>query len=313
MQSSSSPLMIHNCTNEDLVCRYMKQGQMGQSEIRIGPRGQKMVQDAYMGMRIYASTAYDPSSAMPFHLNQIVDEIHFTESGGGYGKGAPVGPPAAAHDQAFEDSKARVRKINAERAHQAAEVEAEKPLVNDSDDIHGTSLSRAHSSDLTQQGGGGGGLSGENVGGEGGGDDRVWVPGMGWMHTADIPPHVLKQLAARHSMERNRQLQSQTSEAPPYPDYNAQGRAAAMEGITLPPIRLQSDLKKRSFLGGLTRPEQFISNKYHQYLQWSTTKCDRWARPTFFVFVTLILYMCFKGYRRIRPPSSTALLRRRIR
>lgn len=307
MQSPSSPLLIHNCTNDELVCRYMQQGKMGRGEVRIGPRGQKLIQDAYMGMKIYASSTYDPSSAIPFHLNQIVDEIHFTETGGGYGKGAPVGPPAAAHDEAFESSRQRVRKLNddiARKSEAAAAAAADKQLASDgSDDTHGTSLARAHSSDLTKQGGGGGGLTGENVGGEGGDDGRVWVPGMGWMNAADIPPHVLKQLAARRAMERQREIQSQTSEAPPYPDYNAQGRAAALEGITLPPIRLHggdSTRRRGSFLGGLTRPEQYISNKFHQYMQWSPAKCDQWARPTFFVLVAIAVYGAFAMYRRHR-------------
>jgi hypothetical protein len=114
MNASVHPLVIHNCTNDDIICRYMQQGKMGRAEVRIGPRGQKMIQDAYQGMKIFASSMFDPSSSFAsLQVNQNVDEIYFDGQSGGYGRGSPVGPPdTPAHQESFERSRTRTRKIN---------------------------------------------------------------------------------------------------------------------------------------------------------------------------------------------------------
>lgn len=283
MQSSSSPLTIHNCTNDEMICRYVRQGRMDRAQVTIGPRGNKLIQDAYLGMKIYASTSYDPSSAVPFHLQQHVDEIFFTHDGAGYGKGAPVGPPPSARDTT---------------ASKHIEVAKEKLNNAGRDDVRGASLSFAHSSDLTKQGFSGGELSSAVSGGgdEKIEDSRVWVPGMGWMDRSAIPKHVLDQLAMRQAAHRDQQTSHDTEEAPPYPHYESLGEKNPMHAMKLPPLRLTPQEQPLDYRQ-LTWPEQYISAKYHQYMQWPTRRCDKYARGTFIALVCGAFYLYYSRYR----------------
>jgi len=267
-----SPLTIHNCTNEEMVCRYLRQGRADRAEIHIPARDRKMIQDAYTGMKIYSSTAYDPTSVVSFQVQQHVDEIFFNEDGGGYGKGAPVGPPAAAHDRPRAPQKQQ-KLNNAGR-----------------DDVRGTSLATAHSSDLMKQGQSGGELS-EDGNGDVSEDQRVWVPGMGWMDRSAIPKHILDQLAMRRGAERMRT--EEQAEAPPYPQYDTIDENVA---VRLPPLRLN---RTNTTTGGipLTTPEKFISAKYHRYMRWPMARCDKYARTTIIVLIAAAFFTWWRKRR----------------
>lgn len=300
MNNLLAPLTIHNCTNDDIVCRYIQSGQMGRAEVRIGPRGQAMLRDAYSGMVIYASNMFDPSSAFAtMQLNQEVDEIHFTDKGGGYGRGPAVGPPAHARDEAYEESRLRTQTRNKEREATAAAATASQTIPGDGADNHGVSLTRAHSADLTKQGGGvaeaGGG---EGGGGGGPGDDgRVWVPGLGWMAREAIPPHVMQQLEARQAMQRSHGVQQQRGASPEFPNYDSQQAAARLDGTKLPPVRLKS-AKKTALFGDLTLPERFVAGKMHQYMRMSPTKCESCARPVCLLLLGVAAFIAVKMYTR---------------
>lgn len=307
MASEFFPLMIHNASNDDIVVRYQKGGgQAGVSEARIGPRGMKQIQDAYMGMSIYASNMFDPSSAYAsLSVNNYVDEVHFTESGGGYGKGSPVGPPAATRDIALEQGIAQSK---ARQARKQQRQQSTQGLPGDSADNHGASLTQAHSGDLLHQGGGAeDGVSEEDNG-------MVFVPGMGYMNRENIPPHVLQQIAMRQHMEQMGQMSQQVYQEQQYPDYDQQANAMALDGQSpLPPVRLNKTGKKKSHFGPLTKPEKKLATLLTKWAKISQAKADYYARPLFFICVLGIFAFLGYVYQRRQRKNKALEIRSRLR
>ena len=259
----------------------MKQGQVGTAEVRLGPRGQTMITDAYAGMTLYASNSFDPSAAFAtLQVNQDVDVVHFTEKAGAYGRGPAAGPPERVADMQ------RPRKAKAPVKEDVAAV-----VPGDGADNHGVSLLRAHSSDLTQQGGGMGIDGGEGGGGGEKDDGQIYVPGMGYMNREAVPEHVMQQLAAREAAQAQMGYQQ-----PPqfFPNYDADQNARRYDGQTqLPPVQLHRPRRR-----GLTAPEQFLAAKLHQFLKWDPARAEKYARPVFLLLIGLTVFLGVSWYRR---------------
>lgn len=286
---SAFALTVHNCTNDDILCRYMKNGQIGTGEVNIGPRASKLLTDAYAGMVLYASNSFDPSAAYAqLQINQHVDEVHFTESAGGYGRGAPVGPPQRVSGM----DKPRRQKPDA-----TPSPPAQSTIPGDGADNHGVSLTMAHAADLTQQGhGGGGGFADGGAGGDApaaGGSDMVYVPGLGYMNPSAIPPHVLKQLEDRELRQQQIGMEQQVQPGAQFPDYDAQQKALHLDGLgRLPPVRLHRPRRR-----GLTLPEQWIAGKLHQYVRWEPDRCEKYARPICLGILGVAVFIGVSWYR----------------
>ena len=287
MNNQFFPLTVHNCTNDDLICRYMNGGTVGTSEVRIGPRGQKMLTDGYMGMTIYASNSFDPSTPYTsLVVNQHVDEVHFTENSGDFGRGNPVGPPPSMRDESSEKSR--------QLAMQRQQMQKKEDILpGDSADIHGTGLSSAYSGDLLHQGGGGGVESEMAAGVDGG---QVYVPGMGYMNPETIPPELLQQLQMREKGLYEAGAGSQIAQGPSaqFPDYDAQGRVRSIEGQPqLPPIKLSAKKKQR-----LTGIERYLSECLCKYCRFSKHRADGIIRPLLIVGVIAAGFLLHRYYYR---------------
>jgi hypothetical protein len=222
-------LTVSNNSNDSIIVRYLRADNMGRAELHLGPRDQKMIQDAYAGMTLFASIAFDPSTAYTrLKINADVDDCFFTDTSCGYGRGTPVGPPAADVDTQLADSRARATARG--QAKKSAAVASEPVAIpGDAADAHGTSLAHAYSSDLTKTSGGGGAeietaTSGEQQ------QEKMWVPGMGMMPVSAIPPHIMKQLVARQAAQRDHGIQQDRKQAEPtFPNYDSQNAAAALD------------------------------------------------------------------------------------
>lgn len=291
---STFPITVHNATNDDLFVRYMRGDGMGRGEIRIGPRDNKLLVDAFVGMKMYASNSFDPSTAYAtLGIEREMDDVHFTDSAGGYGRGPSAAPDimVGQNEQERQRRKARMAKKNAAVHKEKERAAAEKMLPGDgSADTHGTSLHMAHASDLTNQGGTGLGTTGEGGGGAGAAqDDRIFVPGMGYMQREAIPPHVLEQLLTRQRAQEEAGIQEQSGDAV-FPDYDQQKIAMQMDGTTLPPVQLVRNQRSSSngvgvYNGRLWAIERAISGKLMQYTGCSAYRSERLARLVFILIV----------------------------
>jgi hypothetical protein len=272
----------------------MKGGTVGTAECHIGPRGQKTLKDAYMGMAVYASNAFDPSTPYAtVNVTQNVDEIHFTEHSGGFGRGGPVGPPAAARDVAFEGSRDRVKARGKER--QAAMVAQDQQLPGDSADIHGTGLSSAYGGDLLHQGQGGAvdGVAGDQGGG------MVYVQGMGYMNPDQIPPELMQKIMQREQQMEQAGVQQQRGPESPYPNYDSQGRARAVDGDDqLPPIRIPRRESAQTGIGALTTPEIYVVGFLCKYCKMTKPRAEYCARPIFILLLSSMVFMAMYVYRK---------------
>lgn len=330
MNSAACPLTIYNNTNDTLTIRYLKgNGHLGNASVRIGPRGSTMLRDAYRGMKLYASNSFDPSSVYAtLQVNADVDDVHFTENAGGYGRGSPTGPsmmPTASLDQrqSQQSTRAHAQRVEARRRKRAA---AEAHLADTStqstpgmlrgaggahDDEHGTTLDRAHSSGLLNQDSGIGG-GGDDAGSPG--SDLIELPGLGLVERSSVPPHVWKQLEQRQAAQRAARIQEQMAARAPFPNYDMQSRAAALEGVELPPVRLASDRPRGFFSGApLCRAEQFVSRRLHSTFHWPRARCDRWARPLFVVICLATLALVYRVWKSRSSASGVEDRRRRRR
>lgn len=214
--ASTFPLQVHNCTNEEIVCRWFSQQVLASNEIRIPPRGHSVVQGAFVGMDIFASKAFDPSSTYAsVHLEQPVNDIHFSEDAGGYGRGRMPEPSALDRDlglrppvplgggggggmvQAPVPRKPKRKKRRPLFGGVAKDGNAAETAGGDDDD---------NEPGAAFDGDGDGDELGQDANG-----GRVWVPGMGFMSAesiAQLPVHV------RQAMMRQRQAQRQMPRGP---------------------------------------------------------------------------------------------------
>lgn len=277
----------------------MQQTQLGSSVVKIGPRGQAVIPDAYLGMSVYATNEYNASQAYAYvHVNQNVDDIFFSESSGGLGRGAPVGPPdTSSRDVATDRSRERILNINEKIAAQqraaAAEAEAAAaaviPAGGDAADQHGTSLAAAYGPGA--QGGDGGG------GGDGSKQQMIHVPDMGWMPRESVPPQLLAAMEAHEQAmgqgmpqqqlppQQQRQRQRQ-----PFMSYDQQAIAASLDGVKpLPPVNLVAR-HKPSYFGELSAPEQWFAGVLSNYGGLTRVRADYFARPILIVALALAVY-----------------------
>ena len=280
MSTSNFPLTVNNSTNEEVIVRYMRNDQAGTAEARLPARGSKCLRDAYMGMTIYASNMYDPSASYAsMTVTQYADEIHFDDQSGGYGRGAPVGPPAQTRDVALDASRAKVAARNKERE---AEIPVGGGIPGDSADLHGASLSHAYSGDLIHQGGQ------DNGGGGGGGGEaqELWVPGMGYMNRDNIPEHVMQQIQQREQMQQAQGIQQQRGPGPQFPDYDSQARELQADGQSaLPGVKVKSVRAKKDHFGPLTTPELYVAGALCKWCRISRHQAESCARPLFFILI----------------------------
>lgn len=298
--ASLFPLTVHNNSNEELLCRYMRQGQAGSGEVRIEPRGAAMIRDAYAGMTLYASNSYDPSS--PFAMLRVsqsdIDDVHFTESAGGLGRGSPVGPP----ERASAPKKGRAKPASAQPV-----VEEQKlPGDNERGDHQGVSLHLAHNEDLTQQGETSGtasvtdaaSLSSTGGDGEGGGGDKIFVPGLGHVPRAGLPAEVVRQLEERAAEQEQYGQQAAAAEATPaYPNYDDQRYGMQ----PLPPVRVQPVFFSTEESSRLTAPERFLARHMTRWIPvFSQQSCETCIRPLLIAIGLLSVFIGVSWLRRRR-------------
>lgn len=305
MNNQFFPLTVHNNTNGQISCRYMRNGG-GNNVVKVGPRGQTVIADAFLGMSVYACNEYDPSQAYAYvNVNQNVDDVFFSESSGGFGRGAPVGPPDASRDGGGSDSDSRSRdrvlalnkQINAQQAAAAASAAA-IPVGGDSADQHGTSLAAAYGPSA---------VAGEGSK-EGGGGDRVFVPNMGYMERSSIPAHVLAALEQRQQQQQQPQ-QQQRNQRQPFMPYDQQAIAASLDGMKpLPPLALVAR-PKPSYFGELTAPERWVADTLSNYGGVTRARADHFARPLALLVVAVIVFL----YMRSRAKQQQHLLPMRRR
>ena len=316
MNSQVFPLTVHNNTNGQLSCKYMQQTQLGSSVIKIAPRGQAVIPDAYMGMSVYATNEYNATQAYAYvNVNQNVDDIFFSESAGGLGRGSPVGPPdTSSRDLAGDRSRERIAGINERIAAQqrAAAAEAEAvaaavPASGDSADQHGTSLAAAYGGGAQADGGGGGGDGKQQM---------VYVPNMGYMPRESVPPQLLAQLEARAQAmgqgmpAQQQQQQQQRPQRQPFMSYDQQAIAASLDGVKpLPPVNLVAR-HKPSYFGELSAPEQWFAGMLSNYGGMTRVRADYFARPLLLALLALAFYAYIVSSRKrhsvaraIPPPS----------
>lgn len=280
----------------------MQQGTYAEKSVRIGPRDKKLITDAYPDMTLYASTAYDPSSATPLKVRDAVDEVYFGNDGEcGVGRGTlPTLKPASSDQQRRRGGpKPRRGRAAASKTQAPAPPPGDSMLPGDSSDHHGVSLSRAHVSDLTKQHtSSDSALAADGGAGGGGGEETIMVPGLGEVPRSSVPPHVIARLEERWARQRQHQLQQEHSGAQ-FPDYSSQQRAASVDGVTLPAVTLKRrQTRSNGMFGPLTRCERFLSGKLHQYLNWPVQRCDVYARPLFIVVVALVGCLAVVAYRK---------------
>lgn len=296
MVNSGFPLVIHNNTNEQMTCRYMRNGAYGENQVTIAPRDKTMITDSYGGMILYASTAYDPSTVVPLTVKETVDEVYFGVDGScGFGKGSMAAIPSS------RDTKPTPRRRPPRRPKSKEEPPTqpkETMLPGGDGDQHGVSLDRAHASDLTKQGHGQSTMMGQ--GEEPDADDTVYIPGLGEVPRSSVPPEVMKQVEARHALEQQHHLQAQHSGSA-FPDYSSQQRAAQLDNVTIPPITLKSKTKSRMGLfGPLTRVERYIASSLHSYCNMSLKRSDMYARPLFLAVLVVLGCLSVVLYRKYK-------------
>jgi len=262
----------------------MSQTHVGTSELKLGPRQDKMIQDAYQGMTLYAANSYDPSTVYAqFKVDALADAVHFTEHGGGYGKPPPPGPP----ERVAAPTRAR-------RQPKKPQPEKKLPGIGADDAGHGVDLNVAISGcgDIRSKG-----ASMEAPTQEKPADPEfITVPGLGKVRLDSLPPHVQEQMKARQAQMQ----EANVREGPDFPDYDEQQRAMACDGENaLPPIVVHRPRRT-----GLTMPERWVASLMQMFCRCSAATSQTYARPVSLFMFGLGVYFGVVWYRRRKKVHS---------
>jgi len=202
MNSGTYPVQVHNRSNQQIICRYMRKGTNAPGQVQIGPYQNAPINDAYTGMRILTSSERDMQK--PFTtvtIQQPTNDIFFTDTEGGMGKGPEVGPTAS---QLPANQRAQAMAAAAGEAAGTGQAAGARLRGGNSED-KGVSLDVAHGGSLLAGGGGAQAEGATHV------PDLVDVPGLGQVPRESLPPHYKKQL---EMMEQQQQMMAGQGQVP---------------------------------------------------------------------------------------------------
>lgn len=208
------PVAVYNCSNRDIVVRYVPMPPHKGGRLLLTARGAGTVQDAHDGMEIFAAAASD--EMIPFArltTNSQAREVHFTDSAGNYGRGAMPDPPL----EPRSGLGARQPAAQSQAAPLYGPVDLTAPVGSDqllpaTDARGGLDMAPALSAapQLSAPSGGGGGAPGGN-------SELENVPGLGWMKISELKPEMQAHVRALQAQAAAAKQQGAEQEAPPPP------------------------------------------------------------------------------------------------
>lgn len=179
-------LTIYNCSNRDIVVRYVPRPPNKGGRLLLTARGYAVIQDAYAGMELFAALAAEEmTSYARVTVSGRVAEVHFTESSGNLGRGVMPDPPAE------PPSGLGTRQPRQQPAMYDPGEFLTAPTGFDGAQLAAPLDATAAAPQSTET--------------SGRGDGMEYVPGMGYMRVSDLKPELQARIREMQKLEREQE------------------------------------------------------------------------------------------------------------
>lgn len=219
-KSSLFPVAVYNCSNRDIVVRYVPLPPNKGGRLLLIARTAGTMHDAHEGMAVFAA---DASDEMVPYAQVIVTaqarEIHFTESAGNYGRGVMPDP-------LLEPPSGLGRRQPAQQQQQPLQQEPLEPAItrdhllapSEAPGIHVAAPLSAQqpAAPLAAP------VDGQR------GDGREEVPGLGWLRVSELKPEMQAHVRALQAAAKQQEQQGGPEPPPPLPQYSLPSNDMAM-------------------------------------------------------------------------------------